>query len=193
MVDSVLEVKQIKQLSADGGATVLDVQNQTIAVGSITDAAGTGAPEFPNGIEPAIIAFSGQLAADITASGSTTWTYSTTNKIDTESAESGGIYTIPKTGKYKLSVSALIDRPGTSLDQGEYVDIKILNGTTILVATGSIGYYLYSYAARINGSCGIIADLTAGDEIKVQSYHSTTSGYTFGSYVSRFNLLYLGS
>jgi hypothetical protein len=44
MVDSVLEVKQIKQLSADGGATVVDVENQTIddvTIGGTTPAVGT--------------------------------------------------------------------------------------------------------------------------------------------------------
>lgn len=180
--------------SSDAGVTGLTIDSSgNVRADTFTDIAGTGAPAFPNGIEPAIIAFSGELATDITASGLTTWTYSATNKIDTESAESAGVYTIPKTGKYKLSVSALIDRPGTGTPASEYVEVSILKGASAIASTGSLGYYLYSINARANGFCEIIIDLTAGETIKVQSYHSTTGGSTYSGNVSRFNLLYLGS
>ena len=157
MVDSVLEVKQIKQLSADGGATVVDVENKTI------DGVALG-----SGVTFTAICFSGQLAS--TASSTSTLAL-TANTVDPFSSYSSNTFTPPIDGKYLLTLSGHIVKGAAN--SGHYCQLIIKVDASEVAKSADLGYG-DAATVREQGAVSVVANLTTSNAVTFECFISGT-------------------
>lgn len=145
----------------------------TLQVDSITNSAGTGAPNFPDGLNSSLsYVLSAVLITNYTPSSNTPIKFDTVIFDPTSSySTSTGLFTAPVTGYYSVSFVGILSS-GTG--DGPYIAI---NGSSF-IAVGSVTSSVY-------GSGSGIVHVTAGQTIAIhagnpsQTYNgSGTTPYT---------------
>jgi hypothetical protein len=154
----------------------------TIAVDSITDAVGSGAPAFPNGVSGNIVSTGNLTAADLTLSGGVyLGGTGAANKLDDYEEGTWTPIYIPQTGSFATMTMSVSEAKYTKIGRFVYIQASILtNNVDTTGASGGLRLSGFPFSSSGFGSFIVGYAQNWGGDVPLYGYieDGTNRSYT---------------